>query len=112
MKLVNALNGKLSLLEISSGTVTEVKALTTSGTYFDYTVPTSGWYTVRATTANTSGYGFARIAIGNTVVMNVSVSLGQYDQLLPAPLFLKAGTAIKGMAGFPANGGGSIIKIA
>lgn len=101
----------MATLEISSGTATEVKALTTSGTYFEYTVPTSGWYTVRATSANTSGSGYARIAVGNTIIMHVSASLEKYDQLLPSPMFLKAGTSIKGMAGFPVNGGGSILKI-
>ena len=106
-----AIQQSTATLEISSGTATEVKALTTSGTYFEYTVPTSGWYTVRAASANTSGSGYARIAVGNTIIMHVSASLGQYDQLLPSPMFLKAGTSIKGMAGFPANGGGSILKI-
>lgn len=106
-----AISQSTATLEISSGTATEVKALTTSGTYFEYTVPTSGWYTVRTTSANTSGSGYARIAVGNTIIMHVSASLERYDQLLPSPMFLKAGTSIKGMAGFPANGGGSILKI-
>ena len=109
---LNALSDHIANIEsITTGTVTEVQALSTSGTYTSYTVTTSGWYSVKASSGNTSGYGLSRIAIGNTVVVNVTVSLGQYDQLLPPPIYLKAGTGIKGMATFPTNGSGGIVRI-
>lgn len=107
----NELNSKISNFPISTGAVTVVKALSTSGQNVSYTVQTDGWYSIQVTTGSTTGSSFARITIGNTIIMQISANLGQYDTLFPAPMLLKAGTEIKGMAGFPANGAANIVKI-
>ena len=105
------LNDHIAKVESITGTVTDVKTLTNSGTNYEYTVSETGWYSVSVVSGNTSGASFCRITIGNTIIMQIAVSLGQYDRVLPSPVYLKAGTTIKGMAGFPANGGGSIVRI-
>lgn len=109
---VSALNDQLESVKISSGTVTTVKELTTSGTNYNYTVESDGWYTIKVATGSTSGTAFGRLSIGNTIIMNISVSVGTYDTFMPSPMFLKNGTAIKAMAGFPANASGNLVKIA
>lgn len=107
----NMLKTLYDKIVISSGTVTEVKDLTTSGMNYEYQIPSDGYYSIKAGTTNTAGVARARITVGNTIIMDVQSALYQYDMLLPPPLFFKAGLTIKGMASFPSGGDGKIVKI-
>lgn len=109
---LNALNNSFSGIPITSGTVTVMTHLETSGTVELYVIPETGWYTISASSGNTAGFAYARIQVGNATLMATSGNLSAYDILIPPPMYFKAGMLIKATAIFPSNGGAGIIKIA
>lgn len=111
---ITALSEQIGNLEglILTGTTTVVESLTTAGTSVSYTVEETGWYSVRASSANTSG-GLTALMYNsnnNPLTSVFDMNGGSWATIFTAPLLLKVGTQIKAQFNGPTGSSGAIIK--
>lgn len=95
---LTSLNSNLNNLACGN-TITVVKTLATSGTAESYTIPTTGWYFVRALCLSVSGtasaFIYSNIGLDPSVLIAASESQeGVYKRVTTAPILFKAGTTI------------------